>query len=254
MIRVAQLRRERGLKAPDTSLHMVFYGNPGTGKTAVARLISQIYRSLGVLSRGHLVETDRAGLVAGYIGQTALKAKQVLENAIGGVLFIDEAYALAPDQPWDFGREAIEAILKGMEDHRENLVVIVAGYPELMRRFIDSNPGLHSRFTKYLEFPDYEPFELMLIFERFCEESDYELAPDAALRLEQVFTAAYQRRNTKFGNARAVRNVFERAIANLASRVVKLGSFTDEALKTIVIADIADIGDLLTAHIGQRAE
>jgi ATPase family protein associated with various cellular activities (AAA)/AAA lid domain-containing protein len=221
-IRVQQLRRSKGLRSPDISLHMVFHGNPGTGKTTVARLLSRIYQALGVVSKGHLVETDRSDLVAGYVGQTALKVKAVCEKALGGILFIDEAYALKRSgDPQDFGNEAIETLLKFMEDNRQDFVVIVAGYPEEMNRFLDANPGLQSRFNKSLSFPDYSPEELMEIFLRLCDDSDYQLSDAARSKLSDCFRAAYENRNAKFGNARMVRNSFEKAIRNVANRVVQ---------------------------------
>jgi len=202
-IRVQQLRRAKGLKSPEISLHMVFHGNPGAGKTTVARLLSKIYKALGVVSKGHLVETDRSDLVAGYVGQTALKVRAVAEKALGGILFIDEAYALKrSDDPQDFGNEAIETLLKFMEDNRQDLVVIAAGYPVEMNRFLDANPGLQSRFNKSLSFPDYAPAELMEIFLRLCKESDYKLSEPAQTKLSAYFHVAYQNRDSRFGNAR----------------------------------------------------
>ncbi len=165
-----RLRREHGLPTADLSLHMVFSGNPGTGKTTVARLMARIYHSLGILSKGQLVETDRSGLVAGYVGQTAIKTRKVIDSALGGVLFIDEAYSLAAGGENDFGQEAIETVLKAMEDHRDDLVVIVAGYDGLMERFIHSNPGLESRFNRFLHFADYTEEELLAIFRMQCEK------------------------------------------------------------------------------------
>jgi SpoVK/Ycf46/Vps4 family AAA+-type ATPase len=201
---------------------MVFYGNPGTGKTTVARLLSKIYKELGVVTTGHLVETDRSDLVAGYVGQTALKVKAVAEKALGGILFIDEAYSLKRgNDSQDFGNEAIETLLKFMEDNRRDLVMIVAGYPIEMKRFLDANPGLQSRFNKSLSFPDYTPEELMQIFLRLCEESDYKLSVAAHTKLATYFQTAYENRDAKFGNARLVRNIFERAITNVANRVVQ---------------------------------
>jgi stage V sporulation protein K len=239
-IRVQQLRRSRGLRTPDISLHMVFHGNPGTGKTTVARLLSKIYKELGVVGKGHLVETDRSDLVAGYVGQTALKVRAVAEKALGGILFIDEAYALKrSDDAQDFGNEAIETLLKFMEDNRQNLVVIVAGYPVEMRRFLDANPGLQSRFNKALNFPDYAPGELMEIFLLLCKESDYKLTDAAQMRLSNYFDSTFRNRDSKFGNARLVRNIFERAITNVANRVVQDPQADNSALESIEDSDIA---------------
>lgn len=238
-IKVQQLRRARGLKSPEISLHMVFHGNPGTGKTTIARLLSKIYKELGVVSKGHLVETDRSDLVAGYVGQTALKVRAVAEKALGGILFIDEAYALKRgEDSQDFGNEAIETLLKFMEDNRQDLVVIAAGYPVEMKRFLDANPGLQSRFNKALSFPDYAPNELMDIFLRLCKESDYKLREAAQATLSDYFRVAYQNRDSKFGNARLVRNIFERAITNVANRVVQNPQADNSALELIEDSDI----------------
>ncbi len=240
-IKIQQMRKSRGLKTPELSLHMVFYGSPGTGKTTVARLLAKIYKSLGVLTRGQLVETDRSGLVAGYVGQTALKVKEVVEKALGGVLFIDEAYALKPkNDSGDFGAEAVETLLKLMEDNRGNLIVIAAGYTSEMTLLLASNPGLHSRFNKYLDFEDYGPDELMRIFRRFCSESQYSLDDAAASKLETLFDSAFQRRDAHFGNARLARNAFEQAITNMATRIVNLAKIEDSALETIHATDIPD--------------
>ena len=222
-VKVQRLRKQQGLKTPEISLHMVFYGNPGTGKTTVARLVARIYQSLGVLSKGHLIETDRSGLVAGYVGQTALKVQEVVQRAIGGVLFVDEAYALTSgSQGSDFGAEAVDTLLKLMEDHREDLVVIVAGYTGPMENFFETNPGLKSRFNKYLVFEDYVPNQLLQIFQGFCSQSDYALSPRTEAKLQELFEGAYANRDETFGNARFARNVFEKAIANLASRIMTL--------------------------------
>ncbi len=238
-IKVQQLRRALGLNTPEISLHMVFYGNPGTGKTTVARLLSKIYKSLGVIRKEDPVETDRSGLVEGHIGGTALKVKAVAEKALGGILFIDEAYALKrSDDARDFGNEAIETLLKFMEDNRHDLVVIVAGYPVEMKRFLNANPGLESRFNKSLSFPDYEPDELMEIFLRRCNESDYRLSEPAYASLSKYFHSAYQNRDSKFGNARLVRNVFDKAITNAACRIAKSHKADISALASIEESDI----------------
>lgn len=227
------------LKVPDISLHRVFYGNPGTGKTMVARLIGEIYNVLGVLSKGHLIEADRAKLVAAYLGQTAIQTTKVVNSALGGVLFIDEAYMLAPAgaYPNDYGQEAIGTLLELMEDHRNDLVVIVAGYPDEMRRFVSSNPGLQSRFNDYLSFDDYTPAELVEIFSYFCQQYDYHVTESATEKIRALFQSAYDTRDKMFGNARLARNVFERAIENLSNRVVNLD---DTKLSTIEASDIPE--------------
>jgi stage V sporulation protein K len=240
-ISVDHARRTKGLRVADRSLHMVFDGNPGTGKTTVARLVSQIYKELGVLKKGHLVCTDRAGLVANYVGQTAPKVTAVVKEALGGVLFIDEAYSLAPpDSQHDFGPEAIQQLLLLMENHRTELIVIVAGYPEEMARFLDANPGLSSRFTKKLHFEDYSPEQLVQIFEKICAENDYRLDDRARDKLFQSVQAAYDHRDKTFGNARFVRNLFEETTKNLANRVVSADLSDSSALMVITEDDIPD--------------
>ena len=238
LVKVRQLREEAGLPTPPLSLHMVFLGNPGTGKTTVARLVAGLYKSIGVLSQGQLVEVDRAGLVAGYVGQTALKTQTVLQSALGGVLFLDEAYALAPgDSPNDFGREAIEVLLKGMEDHRKDLVVIVAGYPGPMERFLHSNPGLESRFNKSLFFPDYTAGQLLEIFRSLCQKNGYTLSPEADTKAAAL-QSLYDHRGESFGNAREVRNFFEDAIARQADRVAGLSAPSREDLMALLPEDL----------------
>ncbi len=240
-INVDHMRRTQGLKVADRSLHMVFYGNPGTGKTTVARLVARIYKELGVLTKGHLVCTDRAGLVARYVGQTAPKVTAVVQEALGGVLFIDEAYSLAPPDPQnDFGQEAIQQLLLLMENHRKELVVIVAGYPDEMARFLDANPGLNSRFTKKLHFEDYTPEQLVQIFEKMCGESDYRLHERARAKLLRSVQAAYSQRGRTFGNARFARNLFEEATKNLANRIVASNLWDGSALMLITEDDIPD--------------
>ena len=217
LLRVQLMRADQGLPVLETSRHLVFVGNPGTGKTTVARLLSGLYRSLDVVSKGHLVETDRSDLVAGYVGQTATKTRAVLESALGGTVLIDEAYSLARGGENDFGREAIDTLVKFMEDHRDDLAVVVAGYPNEMQQLIDTNPGLQSRFARTLDFPDYTSDELVRIFELIAGRSEYHLTPAARDRLTAVIDA--EPRGRGFGNARFVRNVFEQAVAMHAVRL-----------------------------------
>ena len=238
---VEQLRRQHGLPTADMSLHMVFTGNPGTGKTTIARLMARVYHSLGILSRGQLVEVDRSGLVAGYVGQTAIKTRKVIDSALGGVLFIDEAYALNGGGANDFGQEAIDTLLKAMEDHRDDLVVIVAGYDGLMDAFIHSNPGLESRFNRFLHFADYTEEELLAIFRMQCQKGCYVLDPAAEEPLRALLEARMGDA-VSFGNARGVRNLFEQILVRQAGRLAGQGSsVTKEDLMRITAADVAAV-------------
>lgn len=236
MVQVYKLRREHDLPTTDMSLHMVFSGNPGTGKTTVARIMSRIYHSLDILSKGQLVEVDRSGLVAGYVGQTALKTQKVIEKAMGGVLFIDEAYALNGKSENDFGQEAIDTILKAMEDHRDDLVVIVAGYTELMDRFIHSNPGLESRFNRFLMFEDYTPEQMVAIFKMQCKKGCYVLAQGTE-ELVRDFIAE-ESADDSFGNARGVRNLFEHILVAQNNRLAKMENVTRDDLMQILPNDV----------------
>ena len=239
-VTIYKLRKENGLKTVDMSLHMVFSGNPGTGKTMIARLMSRIYKSLGMLNKGHLVEVDRSGLVAGYVGQTATKTSAVIEKALGGVLFIDEAYSLSSGGENDFGREAIETILKAMEDHRDELIVIVAGYTGPMEKFINSNPGLESRFNKYFYFPDYNGEQLMAIFRGRCAKNGYKLTEEADKAAVAMFNDLYENRSENFGNGRDVRNCFEDMIVRQSNRVAQMENPTKEDLMAVLPEDLED--------------
>ena len=240
-LKVQKLRQMRGLTQMPLSLHMVLAGPPGTGKTTVARLIGRIYRALGFLPSGHLIETDRAGLVAPFVGQTALKVDEMVEKALGGILFIDEAYALMPrggPNGQDFGLEAIETLLKRMEDQRGRLAVIIAGYGDELDRFLQANPGVKSRFNRYFYFEHYKPYELANIFTAFCNEHDLTLTPDAKKKLLRHMTAVYHKRGRAFGNGRYARNLLEKTIERQANRIVHLEPMTDELLCTLIQADI----------------
>ena len=236
MASVYQLRRQHDLPTTDMSLHLVFTGNPGTGKTMMARMMARIYRSLDILSRGQLVEVDRSGLVAGYVGQTAIKTQKVIEKAMGGVLFIDEAYALNGRSENDFGQEAIDTILKAMEDHRDDLVVIVAGYTDLMDRFIHSNPGLESRFNRFLLFDDYTTDEMVEIFRMQCKKGCYQLTEEAQPLIRDYI--AEESADDSFGNARGVRNLFEHVLVAQNNRLATMEKITREDLMTITADDV----------------
>ena len=240
LVKVRKLREANDLPVPPMSFHMVFLGNPGTGKTTVARLIGGLYAAIGVLSKGQLVEVDRSGLVAGYVGQTAIKTQEVIQSAMGGVLFIDEAYSLSSGGENDFGREAIETLLKAMEDHRDDLVVIVAGYTEPMESFIHSNPGLESRFNRYFFFPDYEGPQLMEMFRIRCRKNSYTLTPEAEERALAIFNELYEERTENFGNGRDVRNFFEDMIVRQSNRVAAMENPTRDDLMAVVPADLED--------------
>lgn len=236
LVQVQQAREKEGLKNAAMSYHLVFTGNPGTGKTTIARIIAAIYRDLGILKKGHLVETDRSGLVAGYLGQTAIKTNEVIDEALDGVLFIDEAYSLSEEQD-SYGKEAIATLLKRMEDDRERLVVILAGYTEEMKRFISTNPGLESRFNRYIDFPDYTEEELLQIFLKQVEKYEYQLTDEALAMVKATIHTNFVTKDEQFGNARFIRNLFEKILANQANRLAKEDGLSADKLRLITDMD-----------------
>ena len=236
-LKIQQKRKEQGLKASSISYHCVFTGNPGTGKTTVARIVAQIYKDLGILSKGHLVETDRAGLVGEYVGHTAVKTNNIIDSALDGVLFIDEAYSLIGSGN-DFGKEAIATLLKRMEDDRDRLVVILAGYSNEMQDFINTNPGLQSRFNRYIEFPDYSADELLQIFEKNIQKYDYQLDDEALAAMEVYFQYAVDNKDANFGNGRFVRNVFEKTLERQANRLSTDPDLDMDELTRITLLDL----------------
>jgi stage V sporulation protein K len=241
LLEIQKKRTSGGLKNIEITLHTVFLGPPGTGKTSVARLLSRIYKHLGFLSKGQLCETDREGMVAGYVGQTATKVDKLVDYSIGGVLFIDEAYGLANNFSGnDYGAEAINTLLKRMEDHRDDLAVVVAGYTEPMKVFVESNPGLRSRFNRFFHFEHFTPSELLQIFEGLCSKTDFILSEDAKEKLNDTFELLYAKRDEGFGNARTLRNLFEKCVQNQANRVIKLAELNPDILRELTEADIPE--------------
>lgn len=254
LAKIRKMREEKGMKSVPVSLHLVFSGNPGTGKTTVARILGKLYKEIGILSTGQMIETDRSGLVAGYVGQTAIKTQKKIQEAMGGILFIDEAYTLNQKDE-SFGQEAIDTILKAMEDHRDEFVVIVAGYTQLMKDFVESNPGLKSRFNKFFEFPDYTADELQQIFELQCNKYQYKLTDEADAAIRKEIIRLEEQKGENFANAREVRNLFEKIITNQAARVSALEEVDEEMLSTITIDDLTDeFEEELKARAAREAE
>lgn len=237
LIKIQAMRSQQGLPNTNMSYHMVFTGNPGTGKTTVARIVAGIYKEIGILKKGHLVETDRAGLVAEYVGQTAPKTNAKIDEALDGVLFIDEAYTLVAEGN-DYGAEAIATLLKRMEDDRDRLVVILAGYTNEIKEFIDSNPGLQSRFNRYIKFEDYTTEELVEIFRCNLKKSKYRIKRDAFEWMQQYISNKVAVKDENFGNARFIRNTFEKVVQNHADRLARQGTISNEELTIIKIEDV----------------
>lgn len=241
--RIQKLREESNLKTPKRTLHIAFLGNPGTGKTTVARIIGKMYKQIGLLSKGHFTEVSRTDLIAGYQGQTAIKVKEVIEKAKGGVLFIDEAYSLTENEKSDsYGRECLTELTKGLEDYRDDLVVIVAGYTNLMRDFFDSNPGLKSRFNTFIEFPDYDIKEMIEIFQQMAKQDDYELTHCAIEKLEDIIKRETELKSENFANGRFIRNLYEDVIMNHAKRIDLIKNPSLKELKTFELEDFSSYG------------
>ncbi|WP_419576596.1 AAA family ATPase, partial [Phascolarctobacterium succinatutens] len=238
--KIQQLRKAQGLASSKSTMHMAFTGNPGTGKTTVARIVGRMYKSLGLLSKGQFIEVSRTDLIAGYQGQTALKVKKVIERAKGGVLFVDEAYSITENEHSDsYGRECLTELTKALEDYRNDLVVIVAGYTEPMKIFFESNPGLKSRFNTFIEFPDYTAFELMEILYNMCLKNDYMLTPTAKEKLQDILIAKVAYKNDEFANGRLVRNIYDDIIMNQARRLINVDNPTKGELMQILDEDVS---------------